>query len=535
MRRRNLLIIATGFLVVIGISANRLVAENKPESGTACINPDAFVYILNMGITCAYNPDYQEGTYHCLADGFAVGSGKYIVTAAHCLKDFEISPFRLFQPIVISPYYGELFEARIVAVDKTNDVAVLEAAWDAHPALELETGDKWKTGKDIKITGYPPVAAERGGNGLFSRKIMVEEVRLRDTNGRGACEVHVGPVRYAGKGWSGSPFINPETGKVVGLLTRKRAQKKWVFLKEDLIMGSSVDSIRNLLAKEQLQAGAVGSFASAPGAAERFDRILTALDAVVNLRDKQEEAMHTLCEELPSSCLAHLLAYWTEGLEGVSYLLKAIEMDPGSTLLRANYGRRLIMKEKFKDAAEQFQVVIDREPDHLFANYGLLVSLARADAEKAEVLGKSLTERWPENDIFWYEYSKILRAQEKSADQLAAIRKAVELNMDKPHQYRRQLADALAATGRLQESEQAFRILLETHECESCWGAYAALLSAMGPDKAALAEEATAKAAAFKKELTEENQTDDVVDEELQSAEEPADWTADEQSAADRQ
>jgi hypothetical protein len=58
-----------------------LQAASKPTAGN--INPDAFVYILNMGI---------EGTmlhYRGLQNGFVVGDGHYVLTAAHCVDDIK--------------------------------------------------------------------------------------------------------------------------------------------------------------------------------------------------------------------------------------------------------------------------------------------------------------------------------------------------------------------------------------------------------------------------------------------------------------
>jgi tetratricopeptide (TPR) repeat protein len=512
MKKTVLSFTAGGAVLVLGILTIPLIADNNATLGDAAesrINPEAFVYILNVDMVCIEHwPQHFTVKYHDLSDGFAVGDGRHVVTAAHCLQQFENTPIALFQPMVASPHYGDLFEARIVAIDPTNDVAVLEVAWDGHPALELGTADELERGQAIKIAGYPPRTEERGGNGLFSRNIMIEETRLRGTNGRGACEVRLGPVNYPGKGWSGSPFINPETGNVVGLLTQKRYQKKWLFLNDDLIFGSHVDSIKRLLSSAHVQEGATGSFVPSPDAARRFDQILDVFDRFIDAERDGKPQLRLLCETFPSTSLLYFMAGWMcEGSEGEAYLNAAVESAPNSALLRANYGWKLMVREKYEEAAEQFQAVIERDQEHVFASYGLLLSLAQSDFQKAEELGKRVTERWPENKLFWYEYAKILRSRKKHSDQLEAIRKAVELcAADVPHNYQRQLADALAVNGQLEESDQAFQELLKTHECENCWRSYAALLSQMGPDKAAPAEEALARADAFKAEQAAESQ-----------------------------
>lgn len=145
-------------------------------------------------------------------------------------------------------------------------------------------------------------------------------------------------------------------------------------------------------------------------------------------------------------------------------------------------------------------MVTDQDSTHLFAYYGQLASLVQTDPNAAEALGKELTERWPENAGFLFEYSKALRAQKKYKAELPAIQKAIELCENAPHQYQRYLADSLKANKKYKQAEQAYETLLETHECEHCWSAYASLLSVMGPDKSEAAKEATGKAKSFKQD-----------------------------------
>ena len=89
------------------------------ESDTAQIDPNAFVYILDMGIISGDALQHSTIQYGGLRNGFAVGNGQYILTAAHCVDGFvqDSTEPVLCNPFVVSPYYGDAFGVRIVAVD----------------------------------------------------------------------------------------------------------------------------------------------------------------------------------------------------------------------------------------------------------------------------------------------------------------------------------------------------------------------------------------------------------------------------------
>ena len=55
---------------------------SPPALGAQQPDPDAFVYILSLGIRD------NKIVYNGLRVGFAVGDGRTILTAAHCVEDF---------------------------------------------------------------------------------------------------------------------------------------------------------------------------------------------------------------------------------------------------------------------------------------------------------------------------------------------------------------------------------------------------------------------------------------------------------------
>lgn len=207
-----------------------------------------------------------------------------------------------------------------------------------------------------------------------------------------------------------------------------------------------------------------------------------------------------LCNDYPDSFFPHLLAGWiTASPEDEAGYQKALENAPKSSLVRAAYGQHLLTNNMNEQAAKHFQIAIDLEPDNIVALHGQLASLVITDPNEAEKLGQELTEKWPDNPGFWFEYSKALKAQNKRQQELTILQQSMKLTHDPPYLYWRHMADSLTANKSYKEADTAFKALLEKHECERCWLAYTSLLIKIGPDKTEEIRESIDKAKSFNK------------------------------------
>ncbi|MHC4580472.1 MAG: trypsin-like peptidase domain-containing protein [Planctomycetota bacterium] len=469
----------SGRSVLLSISLAFCTA-GAPLLHAETLDSDAFVYILNMGIRD------NKIVYNGLRVGFAVGDGQAILTAAHCVEDFENANHSLFQPLLISRHYGGIFEARIVDVDERNDIAILRPDWDNHPALTIETSDRWKKAERIAVAGYGPRDLGEGGSRL-SRQMSLNEETVVGTDGKVRYAIQLGSVKYPGKGWSGSALVLADTGAVVGVLSNERYVRRF-FRRRHYIFGCNAEAITELLQRNALPLVASPSNLCRGTGAERFDSILQLFDSIlIEDAETSRRVARELCETCPDSYMLHILAAWMlDAPEDEGYFEKAIELAGGRAFPRAVYGSYLLNHARSKQALRQFDSTLVIDPNHIYALTGRVVALTRANPAEAEILARELTVAWPSNGGFWFELSRVLRKQRKYDQELPIIRKAV--NLPHPdhlrHLYQRHLADSLANTENYAQAEEAYKIALKQHPCARCWSAYTALLLRLGTSRA---------------------------------------------------
>ena len=465
-----------------------------PALGAQQPDPDAFVYILSLGIRD------NKIVYNGLRVGFAVGDGRTILTAAHCVEDFGNGNHSLFSPLVISPYYGDIFEAQIADSDRQNDVALLKPAWDSHPALRIDSSDRWKKAGRIIIAGYRPSDLAQGGSTKVSRHISLNEEKVIRSNGRGRYAFQLGSVKYPGKGWSGSAFVLPDSGQVVGILSNERYVRKF-FLKRHYIFGCNPESIHKLLQRNDLPLSVSSSPVVHRNAADQFDSILQLFDCVlVDDKDKSYEIVKELCRTHPDSYVLHIVAAWMlKDLSDEQYYRRAVELAGRRAFPYAAYGSYLLNHDRPNQALRQFQNAVAIDPNHIFAQTGRIVALTRTDPAEAEKQARKLTAKWPSNANFWFDLSRALRQQRKYRQELPILRKAIELPHPQRlrHLYQRHLADSLANNKKYSEAEQTYKTVLKDHPCARCWSAYTSMLIRMGAERAEDARRALANVKAF--------------------------------------
>ena len=492
-------------------------------------------------VVLAYLGRYQRGgTVKWPRTAFVIGDGSLILTAAHCVADFDEQARQAVSPdiVVISPYYGDIFEFEILAVDKEADVAILKASWPGHPALSLANEAQLEAAKEILIAGFAQQEVIEAPY-EFARQINMEKLPVLEINGDKPNQAIVlKGTKFVVPGWSGSAMVLPENGKVVGILGQLNKgfgsvefnlfgltiyRKKNVLIHRNA-QGCSIKSINALLKKHSLDSAAARrppeldtienahqGFSLAMDYVQMywnndFNHSVTTAQELVDLRPESVQVRLFLAE---SAYQLYTLDSSRKELPEIaeSNFEEALRLDPDNAHAHTLYGNFLMnCKKDYQEALTQTEAALGIEPDNELALVNEVFLLIKIDPVKAEKPALHLIDKDPNNPHFWYQYSSSLTALERHEEALHAAQKAVELNPD--GLYRGRLAQTLEKSGRLDEAQKYFKQMTADCGCQHCWFTYARFLIDHHPNKLDEAEKAIDKADSHKgKRVSQENLT----------------------------
>jgi S1-C subfamily serine protease len=136
---------------------------------------------------------------------FVVAANGYLLTCAHVVENAEKIDVALG---------GKNYEAKVVAVDEANDIALLRIEAQGLRFLPLFESENVEVGQDIRVMGFP-MSSELGENIKVTRGI-VTGINLKQDVKRFQVDAAVNP------GNSGGPMVN-EKGEVVAIADSKLA------------------------------------------------------------------------------------------------------------------------------------------------------------------------------------------------------------------------------------------------------------------------------------------------------------------------
>ena len=165
--------------------------------------------------------------------GFVVGDGTLIATNAHVVPDVIQSAQMEVIAIVASVGGGpaaQVREARLVAIDRGHDLALLRISGSALPAVTLGQADRVREGEALAFTGFP-IGNVLGLYPVTHRAIVasITPIAIPSSNAQqldsrvirrvqaGAFKVfQLDATAYPGN--SGSPVYDVERGEVMGII-----------------------------------------------------------------------------------------------------------------------------------------------------------------------------------------------------------------------------------------------------------------------------------------------------------------------------
>lgn len=443
--------------------------------------------------------------------GFVVHPGARVVTAEHCLGPMHTMERagHLVRPLVLSAFYGDVFEASVEHVDAAADAAVLKVSWPGHPAFGLAAPSEVAEASELMIAGHPPdVPAE--DRGVFARWARAETLPvLRYDPDAGKRGLIMGPRRYVGPGWSGAPILLPGTGKVAGVFGTREVWRYGPVTVISNLEGCSVDAFRGVVNN----AAPVPEVQAPADAEAAYEVLVTLLDAATILdSDRFPVARDAALAIRPESAMVQLLSIalrrtlGAEEQQAVDHGFERVfQLAGDSALAQGLRGLHAIEQDRRDEAGPYFDRALELAPDLVFCRLWKARLMRTDDPVAAEQVIREAVE---ENASLFFELSRNLSEQRRFEEALDALRKACAAFGDDeeiPHIWVRHMADSLKGLGLHEESESWYRRLFETHECPKCWLAYAGLLRDLGSERHDDVLEAIDRARGCGETLSEEN------------------------------
>lgn len=165
--------------------------------------------------------------------GFVVGDGTLVATNAHVIPEMLESDQREMIAVATSAGAGrepQMREARVLALDRDHDLALLRISGAPLPALALGPSDAVREGEVVAFTGFP-IGNVMGFHAVTHRAIIasitpvaIPSANAQQLDPKVIRRVQAGPFDVfqldatAYPGNSGSPLYDVERGEVRGII-----------------------------------------------------------------------------------------------------------------------------------------------------------------------------------------------------------------------------------------------------------------------------------------------------------------------------
>jgi serine protease Do len=212
----------------------------------------------------------RSPAFHLTGSGFAVADGLHVITTAHTYaKPLDSEKLEVVMVVVSVAGEPQLRDARILAVDKQHDLALLRISGDPVPVMTLGDSASVREGQTLAFTGFPigmalgmhpathramvaalvPVVLPAITSAQLSEKLVSRQ--------RGAAYQVIQLDGTAYPGNSGSPLYDPQDGTVVGIINKvfvQAGRESAIGLPSGITYAIPGVHIRTLLQQEKIPA-----------------------------------------------------------------------------------------------------------------------------------------------------------------------------------------------------------------------------------------------------------------------------------------
>jgi len=217
--------------VASNYSGSKLNISDSDSTGTQTASPvssgekltGAQIYSLGCAQTVGISTDVSYTNYFgaqttaaVSGSGFIVTSDGYIVTNYHVIADAYTGNYK----VSVMLYNGDKYDAKIVGVEESSDVAVLKIDVTGLTAATLGNSDNLQVGENVYAIGNPlgelSFSMTSGMISARDRDITTQDSTTGQTTTNNMFQIDAA----VNEGNSGGPVYN-DSGEVIGIVTAK--------------------------------------------------------------------------------------------------------------------------------------------------------------------------------------------------------------------------------------------------------------------------------------------------------------------------
>ncbi len=405
--------------------------------------------------------------------GFIIGDGSLVVTSHQSIfghrERGNNKPSALVE--VISPYLGDVAEARIIAQDPKSGLVLLQIPWNHHPALPLADEGDIAQMVDTTLVAYPSAAHATGAGDpsefdkLIQPSLQALPVDFVAVRRSATCYVQTKSAKNLNGSWLGCPMLVAKTNQVCACLTGFVGAENQVGATTTVARGATAAEIRALV--PHLPAPTTNPLAPGRDAREATNLFLKAwAESVAQDPRTAAENLKAFLNLRPTSAsgytdLAAAYQAMHRPADAESAYKKALALEPQSVWTRVMYGQLLVEQNQPSKALDVMASLW--EPDEkanalVIPMCNLLLKDNKHD--QCIVLLKRAFKNNPDDGLLWLYLAQCQRATNDHLDAAESFARAANL-MPERTPLRADSGGEFQAAGRPGEAENQYQKLID--------------------------------------------------------------------------